>query len=116
MYEYDDDEDLPGAERGSGLVVGARGAKYAVDAEYETSNRSPENPDHEQLVRPAARLCTYLSFLIPSFQLSLPTVNTVQTKLAPCVHFSLGQHRPVATGKVRDPEVTICVFGEILPH
>jgi hypothetical protein len=49
VYEYDDDEDLPGAERGSGLGVGARGAdsevdandaKCEVDAVYETSSRS----------------------------------------------------------------------------
>jgi hypothetical protein len=32
VYEYDDDEDLPGAERGSGLGVGARGADSEVDA------------------------------------------------------------------------------------
>ena len=38
----------------------ASSSKYVVDAnamyeyEYETSNRSPENPDHKQLVRPAA--------------------------------------------------------------
>ena len=83
------------AVRGRGQQQQVRGGRQRH--EYETSNRSPENPDHEQLVRPAARLCTYLSFLIPSFQLSLPTVNTVQTKLAPCVHFSLGQQRPVAT-------------------
>ena len=34
VYEYDDDEDLPGAERGSGLGVGARGADSEVDAIY----------------------------------------------------------------------------------
>ena len=32
MCEYDNDEDLPGAERGSGLGVGARGADSEVDA------------------------------------------------------------------------------------
>jgi hypothetical protein len=46
--------------RGANSEVEADGAKYEVDAnamyeyEYETSNRSPENPDHKQLVRPAA--------------------------------------------------------------
>ena len=86
MPEYDDDEDLPGAERGSGLGVGARGANsevdalYEVDAVYGTSSRShgadcEVDALYETSIRiTAAALCgccrTHLSFILSIYLLS----------------------------------------------
>jgi hypothetical protein len=93
VNEYDDDEDLPGAERGSGLGVGARGAnsevdandaKCEVDAVYETSSRSHDaycevDAVYETSIRiTAAALCgccrTHLSFILSIYLIYLSII------------------------------------------